>query len=337
MKKHQARRQPFQHLDQAKRDRMEALLKAGEKQKNIAAVLKVDPSTISREKKGRKRETGYYDADTAEQKARVKRSRASYRGRKVEKNKALKEYIIAELKQKRSPDEIAGRMKREKMPFYAGKDAIYDWLRSIWGQRYCQYLCTKRYRKRKQKKKTKREMIPNRTPLKHRPKQGEHAEGDTFVSPTKLGTSASGALVVVPSAQLLAGEMMPDRKPRTMTGAVQSIHSPLSITDLTLDNGIENKDHEGWGLPTFFADPHSPWQKPHVENNIGLLRKWFIPKGTDLRLISNERFQECLHLLNGKWRKSLGYQSAYEVATNRGIIQEIPKIELKYYQKENCI
>jgi len=310
---------------------MQVLLDAGEKQKDVATVLKVDPSTISREKKKRKRKNGYYDASTAQGKADVKRSRASYRGRKVEKNKELRRYIIENLKERRSPDEIAGHMKRERKSFRCGKDAIYDWLRSIWGQQYCKYLCTKRYRKKKQKKTTKREMIPNRISLKQRPKRGEHTEGDLFVSPTKLGTSASGALVVVPSAQLLAGEMIPNRKPDTMTEAIQAIISPLSIADMALDNGIENKKHEEWGLPTFFADPHAPWHKPHVENNIGLVRKWFIPKGTDLREVSNEMFQEILHILNGKWRKSLGYRSAYEVAMKRGIIQEVPKIERKFY------
>lgn len=243
----------------------------------------------------------------------------------------MKEYIIAELKAKRSPDEISGRMKRGRTPFRCGKDAIYDWLRSLWGQQYCAYLCTKRYRRRKQKKTTKREMIPNRQPLSSRPAEGEHAEGDLFVSPTTLGTSASGALVVVPSAQLLAGQMVPNRKPDTMTGAVQSIISPLSIADMTLDNGVENKKHEEWGMPTYFADPHAPWQKPHVENNLGLLRKWFIPKGTDLGTISHEMFQEILPILNGKYRKSLEYRSAYEVAISRGIIQAAPKIERKFY------
>lgn len=310
---------------------MEALLLVGEKQKTIAAVLKVDPSTISRERK-RKRKNGRYDADTAQKKANVKRSRASYRGKKVEKNKELREYIIAELKKKRSPDEIAGHMKKEKMPFRIGKDAVYDWLRSAYGQQYCALLCSKRYRKKKQRRTAKREMIPNRVSLKQRPKRGEHAEGDLFVSPTNSGTSASGALVIVPSAQFLAGKMLPNRKPDVMTGAVQNILSPLSIDDMTLDNGIENKKHEAWGIPTFFADPHAPWQKPHVENNIGLLRKWFIPKGTDLRMVSNEKFQECLHILNGKYRKSLGYKNAYEVAISRGIIQEVPKIECIFYQ-----
>jgi IS30 family transposase len=335
-KKRQKKRKTFTHLDQTKRDRMEILLEAGEKQKDIAAILKVDPGTVSRER-NRKRKNGYYDADTAQKKARVKRSNASYKGKKVEENKEAKKYIISGLKAKRSPDEISGRMKQEKQPFYVGKDAIYEWLRSVYGQKYCKYLCTKRYRKKKQKKGPKREMIPNRKPLSARPVAGIHAEGDLFVSPTNAGTSVSGAIVVVPISKLLAGQMIQNRKPDTMTEAVKSILSPLSVDDLTLDNGIENKRHEMWGITCYFADPHAPWQKPHVECNIGLLRKWFIKKGTDLRDVSEETYQGYLHILNGKYRKSLGYRSAYEVSLEYGIIKEIPKIDVRHLLEKNCI
>jgi IS30 family transposase len=309
---------------------MEILLAKGELQKDIALVLKVNPSTISRERK-RKRKNGYYDAETADHKAQVKRSNASYKGKKVEKNTEAKKYIVEGLKAKRSPDEISGRMEQEKQPFYVGKDAIYAWLRSPYGQVYCKYLCTKRYRKKKQKKAPKREMIPNRQPLSARPTEGVHAEGDLFVSPTSAGTPVSGAFVVVPDSKLFAGTIIQNRKPATMTIAIQKILSPLTIDDMTLDNGIENKKHEEWGISTYFADPYSPWQKPHVECGIGLVRRWFIPKGTDLRELPEEKFQEQLHILNGKYRKSLGYKSAYEVSLERGIIKEIPKIVLKYY------
>jgi len=322
--KEKKKRTTFLHLNQFDRDRIEALYKMGHSQKEIAQILKVDKGTISREISAHKRKNGHYDATTAQHKASVKRSNSKYQGMKIEKNPKLRAFIISELKQKRSPDEIAGRMKRENISPRVNANSIYKWLYSPWGQAYCKYLCTKRYKRKKQKRKAKSEMIPNRISLKLRPKKGIHAEGDLFVSPLKSGTKRSGAVVALPSTKLFIGTMIPNKKPVIMTGAVKRITLNISIDDLTLDNGIENRDHEQFGINTYFADPHSPWQKPHVENSIGLLRRWFIPKGTNLKNVTEKQFQGYLHILNSKYRKSLGYRSAYEVSLEHGIIQKIP-------------
>src|SRR3989344_6882480 len=116
----------WHQLTVGQRDRIEALFDTGETQKEVAKILKVHPSTISRERK-RKRKDGRYDADTAHYKACVKRLGSKYQGMKVEQNQDLRSHIIRELRRKRSPDEIAGRMKRDKQPFYASKNAIYKW------------------------------------------------------------------------------------------------------------------------------------------------------------------------------------------------------------------
>lgn len=321
------RRRPFRHLDQFDRDRIEALLQAGHEQKDIAAVLKVDKGTISREINARKRKNGRYEATTAQLKANVKRSNSKYQGMKIERHPELKNFIIDQLQKYRSPDEIAGRMKQENRCWLAGANAIYKWLYSVWGQQYCRYLCSKRYRRRKQKRKIQREMIPNRKPLFMRPKSGLHAEGDTFVSPKRANTAQSGILIIVPETQLLAGMLIPNRQEKIMVESMRGITTRLHADTLTLDNGVENKGHEKFGIPAYFCDPSSPWQKPHVETAIGLLRRWFIPKGTDLSMVSEEQFQIYLRILNGKYRKSLGYANAYEIAERRGIMAEIPKNE----------
>jgi|SRR3989338_1466329 len=317
------KRKPFRHLKQPDRDRIEALLDSGHTQEEVATILQFDAGAISREVK-RKQKDGRYVASVAEQKAGVKRSNSKYQGMKIEKYSELKVDLIALLMQLRSPDEISGRWKKEKRKVRINTDAIYKWLHSPFGQSYCKYLCIKRYKKRKQKKQTQREMIPNRISLTKRPKRGEHAEGDLFVSPTKTGVQRSGAMVCVPSAQLLVGTMIENKKPTTMVAAVREIDDKIEVDDYTWDNGMENRYHPQFGTENYFADPHAPWQKPHVENGIGLLRRWFIKKGTNLMEVSEEYFQECLYILNGKWRKSLGYRSAYEVALERGIIQKIP-------------
>jgi IS30 family transposase len=322
--KKRKKKRSFRHLKQPDRDRIEALLDAGHTQEQVAAILQFDPGAISREITGRSGQDGRYRASVAQGKANVKRSASKHQGMKIEKHPELKKEIVEGLLAYRSPDEIAGRWLLEKRNPRIGKDAIYKWLYSPFGQRYAHLLCTRRHKKRKHQKKTKREMILNRVPLALRPKWGEHAEGDLFVSPASTGEQRSGAMVCVPSAKLLVGTMIENKKPATMVGAVQNIDSKISVDDYTWDNGMENRSHEQFGTHNYFADPHAPWQKPHVENSIGLLRRWFIKKGTNLMEVSEAYFQECLHILNGKWRKSLGYRSAYEAALERGIIQKIP-------------
>ena len=144
-------RKPFKQLTQSDRDRIQALLRSGHTQAEIAEVLRVDTGTISREISKRKRKDGRYEAVVAQQKAEQKRRMAKYQGMKVEHNSALRAYIVSELKAVQSPDAISGRMKRERMPFFASKNAIYHWLYSVWGQRYCFLLCTNRSRSKKQK------------------------------------------------------------------------------------------------------------------------------------------------------------------------------------------
>lgn len=321
----------FAHLKQNDRDRMEILLDQEIFQKDIARVLKTDPSTISREKKKRKKRNGRYEAKAAGQKAYVKRRYSKYQGMKVESDSELKAYIIIRLKGKRSPDEIAGRMKLERRSFYAGKDAIYRWLYSPWGQKYSKYLCAKRYKKRKQRKNTKREMIPNRLSIDQRPKGAinrtryKHFEIDTAVAPRKVNNNQAIAIATERKSKLILGRKIKSLSCDRMTEAVNHFTEEADILSLTADNGIENRHHEKWNSPTYFADPYSPWHKPLVECSIGLLRRWFYKKGTDWSKVSEKELQNAINTLNNKYRKSLGYRSAMEVALEHGIIKNPPQ------------
>lgn len=312
----------FRHLDQHDRDRMEALLDAGHSQQEIARILTVAKSTVSRERK-RKRQNGHYEATTAQLKANVRRSNSKYQGMKIEKYPELKARIMTELHQHRSPDEIAGRMRREGCTPRMGTNAIYKWIYSVWGQRYASYLCTKRKRRKPQKRVPKKEIIPHRINIRKRPRRDVwyHWEADTMVSPRSAQTTASVAVASAIREKYIWATKVENLKPESMKSAVQQKSVRIRMDTVTLDNGIENRYHEEFGMMTFFCDPHSPWQKPHVENGIGLLRRWFVPKGTDLSKLSEEDLQKYISLLNHKYRKSLNYQSAYEVAVERGIFK----------------
>ena len=324
-------RQSFRHLNQHDRDRIEALLDAGERQAAVAKILKVNKSTIGREVSLRKRANGRYEATRAEEKAYVKRRESKYQGMKVESDSALKTYIIGHLKQHRSPDEIAGRMKQERQPFQASKDAIYHWLYSSWGQAYCQHLCSKRYHARRRKKNTTaRVMIPDRISIHERPlgatnkTRYRHFEADTAVAPKRAKNTHAIAVASERKSKLVVGTKISSLACAQMTEAMQMFQRRVHMKSATGDNGIENRGHKEWGVPAFFADPHSPWQKPLVENTIGLLRRWFFKKGTDWSTVSEDQLQNALRILNNKYRKSLNYASALEVAAAHGIIKSDP-------------
>ena len=84
---------------------------------------------------------------------------------------------------------------------------------------------------------------------------------------------------------------------------------------LTWDRGKEMSAHVQFkietGLPVYFADPHSPWQRGTNENTNGLLRQYF-PKGTDLSRWSAEEIEAVAAALNDRPRRTLGWKTPAE-------------------------
>lgn len=320
-------------LSQFERDRIDAMFNAGHEQKDIAEVLDRDKGTISREidrnrRKIRKKSgtiNGRYESSVAQQKAYCRRKYAKYQGKKINENDALKKYIIEGLKQYWNPDEISGRMKESKATFYASKTAIYGWLYSMWGQSYCHLLPSKQYqRKKRKKKKTSKQMIPNRVGIQERPSgfgaEFGHLEHDTFVSGKKTGSKAAGSVILEPLSKFVALKRIPNLKPPINERAIQEMLNIFNnVKSITRDNGQENRKHELTSVPSFFCDPYSAWQKPHVEQIIKTLRRFF-KKGSDLNDYSDEEVEFAAFLLNNKPRKCLGYKTPFELMLKYGML-----------------
>ena len=175
-------------------------------------------------------------------------------------------------------------------------------------------------------------MIPNLVSIHAIPGKEIQYEGDTFVSPRKCQTTASVAVVVHRKSKLILAKKIPGLKPDNMVNAIRNFQKQAVMKNVVLDRGIENQRHERFGIQAYFADAQSPYQKRLAEGSIGLGRRWFWPKGTDLSKVSSREIKKGIDILNNKYRKSLGYRNAIEVARECGILKE----DTKQINQKSC-
>ena len=96
-----------------------------------------------------------------------------------------------------------------------------------------------------------------------------------------------------------------------MLTAIAGLHERLRGT-ITWDQGVEMSNHAAittaTGMPIYFCDPHSPWQRGSNENTNGLLRQYF-PKHTDLSIHTREHLDFVADQLNARPRKTLAWHT----------------------------
>jgi transposase, IS30 family len=332
-------REGYKHITQLERDRIQALLDNNHSQKDIAKILKRNKSTISREIKNNRRKKhrlgdiiyGKYESTVANHKAYLKRHYAKYQGMNIEKNELLKQYVIRGLKQNQNPDEVSGRMKKDKELFYASKTAIYDWLYSAYGQRYCQYLYSERYKpKKRKKKKAKKVLIKHRIGIELRPlvinnnEEYGHCEADTIVSGKNTGSKTALVVTYQRKAKYIGIKKISSLKPEEFNKALLDIKKEQVINSSTLDNGIENQWHYKLNIPIYFCDPYSSWQKGGVENANKMIRR-YIPKGSDISYYSDKYVKMIEDTINNKPRKSLDYKTPKEIMIENDLLLNMNK------------
>ncbi len=324
------------------RDRIQALHDDGYKIRKIGRTLGMHHTTVGREIKrnshgtdGRTKASkhGAYNSSAAQQKAYTRRKYSKYQGKKIQEDDELRSFIITSLEAHLNPDEISGLMKANpSLGFYASKTAIYEWLYSAWGQRYCEYLYSSRYKpKPRRKNKTERVMIPDRAGIEQRPAvvslrfESGHYEFDSVVSSKRSGSTYALAVLQERTTRLVRAKLVPSLKPTGYAQAIVELTKDLRVSSFTTDNGIENKRHKEitkkTGAPVFFTDAYSSWQKGSVENANKMLRRYF-PKGTDFATVSQTDVEYALTRINNKPRKILGYKSSLQVAKQKGVLVE---------------
>ena len=291
----------------------------------IAGQLGRTVSTISREvKRGGGR--CEYSAWRAHERARQQTRRP--KPFKLRPGRLLEE-VASRLEQLWSPDEIAVRLRLDHADdpqMRVSHETIYQSLfvqgRGELRRELARCLRSGRTARKPRGTTDGRGRIPGMVMLSERPAEADdravpgHWEGDLILGE---GSRSAVGTLVERSTRMTLLLHLPDGKSAeqveaAMRAAISKLPSALTRT-ITWDQGAEMSKHAAFttatGIPIYFCDPHSPWQRGSNENTNGLLRQYF-PKGTDLSRWSNDEIQAVAMALNGRPRKSLGWKTPAE-------------------------
>ena len=285
----------------------------------IGRMLGRDKSVISRELR-RNKVNGEYVADKAHHKSYFRRYWVMTEPQKIRSRWELVKYIESKLKRRHpwSPETIAACWNTDEAPkqgYTISAPTIYSYLYDH-RPSLCQYLCHKRYKKKRRKNKTERVMIPDRIPIEARPAIVEQRqrigdwEGDTIVS-IKDDKTALLVLHDRASRYICVSKTMDITKKRIVPKVRKLLKNKMQHT-LTLDNGIEFKGHKYFGLDTFFCRPYASWEKGAVEYSNRLLRRHF-PKKTRLADVSPKELSLVVEAINHTPRKCLNWKTPHQV------------------------
>jgi IS30 family transposase len=301
---------------------------AGFSLRDISREIGRHHTSISREIR-RNRPTYADDAvywyDAGESYAKERRHKARHQRRHHEK---LLTYVMTGLKEDWSPEAISGRLKRdfpEDATMRISPETIYCWIyRDSRNKGTLHYHLRRRhkYRRRQKRYGSGRRFIPGRVPIHERPSiVTERARFGDWEGDTMEGGKGSGGLMthVERKSRYLIAAKLPDKKSMSMSSEsirrFRRVPKLLRFT-LTVDNGKEfsqfKEIERKTGLTVYFADPYAAWQRGTNENTNGLLRFYF-PKGTDFRTISEKEVAAVVKKLNNRPRKCLNYQTPHEV------------------------
>ena len=319
------RRRSCRALSLAEREEISRGLAREEKLRQIGRRLGRSHTTISREIErcgGRER----YRAHRAEDQAWRRQLRP--RADKLSANPELARRVGELLALAYSPEQISGRLRLEHPDNEAmqiSHESIYRSLfvqaRGSLNKELCRHLRSGRSHRRPHGAGESRGKLREMVPISERPAEAEdravpgHWEGDLLMG----GTDSAIATLVERSTRYCQLVALPEgfkAAPVRDALAASIVTLPEQLRrSLTWDQGSEMAEHVRFsvetGLPVYFCDPQSPWQRGSNENTNGLLRQYF-PKGQSLKGVSQKELDEVAARLNGRPRKTLGFLTPAE-------------------------
>lgn len=306
----------YHQLTQAQRYQIYALRKTNHTLVEIADVIGVHKSTISRELRRNCGKRGYRPQQAHEL--------ALERRPKSVPRMTAKIWAVVEnlLEQDWSPEQISGRLKKEQ-----GIAISYEWIyqhvlanKRAGGDLYKHLRCQKKRRKRYGKY-DRRGKLPNCRSIEERPAVANTRKrlGDWEVD-TLIGRKHKQAMVTLTERKsrfTLVGKVK-RRTARLVRKSVCKLLLPVidKARTLTSDHGKEFADHEQiaetLNLQFYFAHPYAAWERGTNENTNGLLRQYF-PKKSDFQSVSNKQVEHAVSSLNFRPRKVLRFKTPFEV------------------------
>ncbi|WP_413254568.1 IS30 family transposase [Streptomyces europaeiscabiei] len=302
------------------------LLRSGNSLRAIARELGRSPATISREvRRNSDPRTGKYHPFQAQRRAAVRRARS--KEGKIRRDPEPKEFIQQRLDRRWSPEQICQALRTafpDEPERHLAHETVYQavYLPHRGGlERTPGVLRSGRPARRRRRRPDERatRFIDPGTLISHRPDELNDRqiagswEGDLIVG--KNNRSAIGTLVDRSTRYVkllhLPGGRGAEQVRDALVHALGDLPAELARS-VTWDQGSEMSRHDEFtratGIPVYFCEPASPWQRGSNENTNGLLRQYF-PKSTDLSVFGAEDLAFVAAELNSRPRKTLNWNT----------------------------
>ena len=311
-------------LSLAEREEISRGLAVGESLRSIAARLRRAPSTVTREvhANGGARRYRACDADR-----RAVRAARRPKPAKLAQCPRLRAVVEAKLESRWSPQQISGWLRIEfpdQPEMWVSHETIYLSLfvqtRGALRKELTRYLRTRRATRRPLGQVTNNGQgrLRDTVHISERPAEANdravpgHWEGDLLMG---KGMHAMATLVERASRFVMLIELPNGHSAEVVADALAAkiIELPEQLRrSLTWDHGREMAEHARFsvktGVPVYFCDPRSPWQRGSNENTNGLLRQYF-PKRSDIRPFNQTDLDAVAAELNGRPRQTLGWKT----------------------------
>jgi IS30 family transposase len=300
----------YTQLTKEQRYQISALLKTGQSQTQIAKVIGVDKSTISRELKRNKGRRGYRPKQ-----ADAKAQACKYKS-KVHISREQWEQVDQWLRLDWSPQQI-----HDQMQILHEWSISHEWIyqhvlqdKQMGGKLYQHLRCQKKRHKRYGKYEF-RGRIPDRVGIEQRPEVvDERSRLGDWEADTVFGCRKHQAIVTVTErkSRFTLMQKVTRKTSQEVGDALIELLQPYPVLTLTVDNGKEFMEHQrvaqALQADVYFAHPNSAWERGTNENTNGLIRQYF-PKGSDFSNITNQEIEFAINRLNHRPRKCLNFES----------------------------